>query len=131
MSGLPELVLMPGLDGSGALFAGLLRAAPQELSLSVLRYPDEGRQDYPALQAYLAPELAARRRPYVLVAESFSGPLALRIGADHPPRADRDRARELVRRGAVREAVGRGSHRARWVRSARPCWRGWARRLAR
>jgi pimeloyl-[acyl-carrier protein] methyl ester esterase len=85
LSDLPELVLLPGLDGSGALFAGLQRAAPRELSLSVLRYPDEGRQDYPALQAQLAPELAARRGPYVLVAESFGGPLALRIGAGHPP----------------------------------------------
>jgi pimeloyl-ACP methyl ester carboxylesterase len=76
---------MPGLDGSGVLFSGLERAAPPELSLSVLRYPDEGPQDYPALHARLAPELAARRAPYVLVAESFAGPLALRIAADHPP----------------------------------------------
>lgn len=83
MSGLPELVLMPGVDGTGALVARLERAAPG-LALSVLRYPVEGPQDYAALHARLAPELAARPGPYVLVAESFAGPLALRIGAEHP-----------------------------------------------
>jgi pimeloyl-ACP methyl ester carboxylesterase len=36
------------------------------------------------LHARLAPDIAARSGPYVLVAESFAGPLALRIGAEHP-----------------------------------------------
>lgn len=74
---------MPGLHGTGTLFARLQRAA-SGLRVSALSYPLDGPQDYAALQARLAPELKARSGAYVLVAESFAGPLALRVGAEHP-----------------------------------------------
>ena len=74
---------MPGLQGTGTLFARLQRAA-SGLRVSALSYPLDGPQDYAALQARLAPELKARSGAYVLVAESFAGPLALRVGAEHP-----------------------------------------------
>ncbi len=76
----PQLILMPGMDGTGLLFRPLLaalRALRPDLSARALSYPME-ELDYEALQTRLAPEIADLG-PHVLVAESFSGPLALRL----------------------------------------------------
>ena len=78
-----SLVLLPGLDGSGDQFAPLVAFFRDELSSIVVRYPNSGAVDFPAH------ELAARSalptdRPYVLLGESFSGSMAIRIAATAP-----------------------------------------------
>jgi pimeloyl-[acyl-carrier protein] methyl ester esterase len=80
----PKLVVLPGLDGTGQLLSRLRAVTPQHMELSVLSYPSHGPQDYATLERSIAPRLPRGER-YMLVAESFGGPLALRLAAPHPP----------------------------------------------
>jgi pimeloyl-ACP methyl ester carboxylesterase len=77
-----RVVLLPGLDGTGALFAGLVRAAGRDARLEPVALPPEP-LGYAALAERLGP-LLALRRDTVLVAESYSGPVAALLAAAHP-----------------------------------------------
>jgi pimeloyl-[acyl-carrier protein] methyl ester esterase len=77
-----RVVLLPGLDGTGALFAGLVRAAGPGARLEPIALPPEP-LGYAALTAVLGPMLRLTRDT-VLVAESFSGPLAAMLAATYP-----------------------------------------------
>jgi pimeloyl-[acyl-carrier protein] methyl ester esterase len=70
-----RIVLLPGLDGTGALFERFVRAAPPGLQLDVVSLPPE-RLGYEALVERLAPRLQLTPTT-ILIAESFSGPLAI------------------------------------------------------
>ena len=84
MSGpLPQLVLLPGMDGTGELFAPLLRELPLELRVSVVSYPDRP-ANYPEHVACARQDLP-RDSPFVLLGESFSGPVAVSLAAGAPP----------------------------------------------
>jgi pimeloyl-ACP methyl ester carboxylesterase len=76
-------ILLPGLDGSGRLFAPLLAAAPRGLRPEVVAYPPDAPLGYAELAPLVRSRLPARGR-FVLVAESFSGPLAVRLAAARP-----------------------------------------------
>lgn len=78
----PTLVLLPGMDGTGELFAPLIEAL--QATARVIRYPTAERLDYPALEAFVRQNLPVEE-PYVLLGESFSGPIAISIAA-RPPR---------------------------------------------
>jgi pimeloyl-[acyl-carrier protein] methyl ester esterase len=78
------LVLLPGLDGTGKLFAEFLKALDLELSAQVVSYPPDIALGYDALEARARAALPARG-PFMLLGESFSGPLAIRIAANPPP----------------------------------------------
>jgi len=80
-----RLVLLPGLDGTGALFAPFQAAAPRGLSLSVVPLPVEA-TDYAGLARAMAAEVSLGPDT-VLLAESFSGPLALRVAEHQAPAA--------------------------------------------
>lgn len=75
--------LLPGLEGSGRLFARFQAACDGSLELRALSYPPDQLLDYRALEARVAAELPPDR-PFGLLGESFSGPIALRLGARHP-----------------------------------------------
>lgn len=77
-----HLVLLPGLDGSGLLFEPLLRALGGAQPVQILAYPVQLAGDYDTLAAWVRTQLPDH--PFVLLAESFSGPVALRI-ARRPP----------------------------------------------
>ena len=78
------LVLLPGMDGTGVLFAPFLRALPDWVTPIVVSYPPDRPLDYPEHLAYVMTALPADR-PFVILGESFSGPLALLAAAQHPP----------------------------------------------
>src|SRR5262245_18170414 len=78
-----KLILMPGMDGTGDLFAPLLEALGDSLESVVLRYPPDQPLGYSELLMRVRGELP-RSGPYVLLGESFSGPLALMLAADAP-----------------------------------------------
>jgi len=78
-----RLVLLPGMEGTGRLFGPLLRILPQELRADVVAYPVDRFIDYAGLTDHVR-ALLPRESPFVLVAESFSGPIALRL-ASAPP----------------------------------------------
>jgi pimeloyl-ACP methyl ester carboxylesterase len=77
-----KAILLPGIDGSGRLFAPLLAAGARGLEPEALSFPPDAPLGYEALL-----DLARRALPrgrFVLVAESFSGPLAVRLAAERP-----------------------------------------------
>ena len=78
-----SLVLLPGLDGTGVLFRPLLGALPQSLAVSVVSYPPDQPLDYEALLPLVMAALPVAA-PFVLLGESFSGPLALQVAACRP-----------------------------------------------
>ncbi len=80
----PSLVLLPGLDGTGKLFAQFVQALGPAIEPQIVRYPVDQPLGYGELELLVRAALPAERR-YVLLGESFSGPIAIRIGADPPP----------------------------------------------
>jgi pimeloyl-[acyl-carrier protein] methyl ester esterase len=78
-----HLVLLPGLDGTGDLFAGFVRALPETFAVTIVRYPPDRCLSYADLVPLIEAELPTH--PYILVAESFSVPLALRIAGSSAP----------------------------------------------
>lgn len=77
-----RVVLLPGLDGTGTLFARLIRAAGTAVNLEPVALPPEP-LGYVELAARLGPRLGLSRDS-ILVAESFSGPLAAILAAAYP-----------------------------------------------
>ncbi|MFH1469140.1 MAG: alpha/beta hydrolase [Pseudomonadota bacterium] len=82
--GLPLLALLPGLDGTGRLFAPLQAALAASEQAVTVTYPEDIPLDEPALLAWVGARLP-RREPFLLVAESFSGPVAMAVAASAPP----------------------------------------------
>ncbi|HEV3486922.1 MAG TPA: alpha/beta fold hydrolase [Vicinamibacterales bacterium] len=77
MPPLPVL-LLPGLDGTGDLFAPLVAAAPPEVRPIVVRLPETGSYDeiFDAIREQIPNER------FAVIGESFSGPLALRVARE-------------------------------------------------
>jgi pimeloyl-ACP methyl ester carboxylesterase len=80
---IPAALLLPGLHGSARLFAPLLAAGPRGLEVEALSYPPDRPLGYDELLALVRERLPRGR--FALVAESFSGPLAIRLAAERPP----------------------------------------------
>lgn len=78
------LVLLPGLDGTGRLFFPLLNELPHGLEPRVVSYPERELLSYAALLP-IARAALPESGPFVLLGESFSGPLAIRLAAEKPP----------------------------------------------
>lgn len=77
----PLLVLLPGMDGTGLMF-GPLVAALEGFETRVVRYPTE-LTSYPDCVAFARAALP-RDRPFLLLGESFSGPVAIALAAEQP-----------------------------------------------
>lgn len=106
------VLLLPGLEGSGHLFRRFLAAGSGALDLRPLPYP----QDRPLGYAELADHVRAalpRRPAWILLGESFSGPMALRIAREKP-------------RGLAGVVLAASFHRRpapRWLERLRPLGR--------
>ncbi|MGF6109276.1 alpha/beta fold hydrolase [Pseudomonas frederiksbergensis] len=79
-SNLPTLVLLPGMDGTGELFEPFVSALGHACDVVVVTYPGDVPLNYTELQAIARQSLPCDR-PFVLVGESFSGPIALALTA--------------------------------------------------
>ncbi|HYJ41090.1 MAG TPA: DUF3658 domain-containing protein [Steroidobacteraceae bacterium] len=77
------LVLLPGLDGTGDLFAPFV-AALTGVDSRVIAYPADRAMDYPEHEGFVRDKLP-RDEDYVLLAESFSGPIGISIASTAPP----------------------------------------------
>lgn len=77
----PVLVLLPGMDGTGLMFGPFLGVV-EGLDAQVLRYPPE-LTAYSDCIAYARAQLPAGR-PFLLLGESFSGPVAIALAAEQP-----------------------------------------------
>ena len=79
----PGLVLLPGMDGTGALFERLVECLGDRLVTTVVRYPGDQFLDYDQLAALVSRSLP-EDRPFVILGESFSGPVAIKLAASRP-----------------------------------------------
>ena len=80
-----KLVVLPGLDGTATMHSAFSAAVGATFrGVSVLAYPTDQRLDYAALEARVRQSLPTST-PFVLLGESFSGPIALAIAANPPP----------------------------------------------
>ena len=75
------------MDGTGRLFASCVRQLAPELGPRVVSYPLQNALGY----AGLIQEIPIPHGPFAIVAESFSGPLGIRLATQH-----RERVRALV-----------------------------------
>jgi pimeloyl-ACP methyl ester carboxylesterase len=80
---LPTLVLLPGMDGTGDLFAPFCAALGDECETIIVRYPPNEILGYGELTTLTRSWLPGDK-PFVLLAESFSGPVAVLLAAAKP-----------------------------------------------
>jgi pimeloyl-[acyl-carrier protein] methyl ester esterase len=77
------IVLLPGMDGTGTLFTDFLSALGKDFEGIIVAYPTDTALDYEGLI-----EIARARlpigRPFFLLGESFSGPIAISLAAEKP-----------------------------------------------
>ncbi len=78
-----RLVLLPGLDGTGDLFAPFVQVLGAQ-DTQVVRYPGDRAMNYDEHEALVRAQLPTNEE-FVLLAESFSGPIAISIAARPPP----------------------------------------------
>lgn len=78
-----SLILLPGLDGTGILFEPLLAQLPQSIRPIVVAYPGDRHLTYSELIPLVRQALPTSGR-YILLGESFSGPLAVMLAAARP-----------------------------------------------
>jgi pimeloyl-ACP methyl ester carboxylesterase len=80
-----SLILLPGLHGTADLFLPLLNVIPPDLPTRIISYPTSECLSYDDLFRLIDAQLS-NEKSIILIAESFSGPLALRYAAMHPAR---------------------------------------------
>lgn len=79
----PIWTFLPGLHGTTSLFASIRNEISANVDTDFIELPTVGDQDYATLTSWLDNELTSGR-PRLLIAESFSGPLALRLAELRP-----------------------------------------------
>ena len=77
------LVLLPGLEGTGNLFADFKRELPDTIQVVTASYPRDRFLSYPELVRWLD-DVVPRDTLFVILAESFGTPLAVKFAATHP-----------------------------------------------
>lgn len=75
------IVLLPGLNGTAGLFDPLLSVATNEYELMVISYPTHQVKSYEELTEYVLEEIGSIKGRFVVVGESFSGPIATLLSA--------------------------------------------------
>jgi pimeloyl-[acyl-carrier protein] methyl ester esterase len=85
-----QLVFMPGLDGTGLSFEPIFPLLPADTKITIVRYPADRLLSFEETVEYAAMQLPADDFP-VVIAESFSGPVAIHMIA-----SGRVRVRALV-----------------------------------
>lgn len=79
------LILLPGMDGTGGLFADFVKLLPGWIEPVVVSYPHDSRLSYDQLLP-IVESVVPSDVPFVILAESFSTPLAVRFAAKTPAR---------------------------------------------
>jgi pimeloyl-[acyl-carrier protein] methyl ester esterase len=78
-----RLILLPGLDGTGNLFEQFVSLLPEDFSATIISYPTHEKLDYAQLEILVRNQLP-KAELFVLIAESFSGAIAVSIAAEAP-----------------------------------------------
>ena len=102
----PTLILLPGMHGTADLFGPFLDVLPSHVPRKIVAYPTDRVMTYDQLVRLVEDQTHDVHGDLVPVAESFSGPVAVRFAAANPQR--------------VRAVVLSGSY-------VRPPWPAWVR----
>jgi pimeloyl-ACP methyl ester carboxylesterase len=78
-----RVVLLPGLDGTGDLFEELIAHTPPGLDAHVIAYSPKEPLRYESCTRHVLRQLDSEP-PFVLVAESYSGPVAISVAHANP-----------------------------------------------
>lgn len=78
-----KIVLLSGLDGTGILFKPLIELLPSDIEPIVISYPNTNKMDYEDLFDFVLRQLP-KEEEYILIGESFSGPIANQIALQKP-----------------------------------------------
>lgn len=78
-----HIILLPGMNGTGQLFEPLKAALAPRFVAHVVSYPPDEKLDYRQLIPFVE-RAVPRSEPYMIVAESFSGPLAIEYASARP-----------------------------------------------
>lgn len=78
-----QLVLLPGMDGTGRFFAPLIGVLPPDVLPKVISYPTDNPLTYAQAERLVWDALPSQGE-FALLGESYSGPIALRIAAQRP-----------------------------------------------
>ncbi|WP_045836923.1 alpha/beta fold hydrolase [Hyphomicrobium sp. 99] len=73
----PEIVLLPGLDGTGELFDRIVPHLARHFTVTVVRYPPDPTLGYAGYVELVRHKIGSR--PVYVLGESFSGPVAVLI----------------------------------------------------
>lgn len=79
----PKIVILPGLDGTGRLLTDFVSILERSHPVEVIAYPPDEPLTYDTLLDHVRERLPSE--DFVLIGESFSGPLAIRIALENPP----------------------------------------------
>lgn len=83
---LVTLILLPGMDGTGELFESFIASLGPEIKTVVIRYPKTGHLSYEALTVLANAQIQSAQipkdAPYIILGESFSGPIAIALAAN-------------------------------------------------
>lgn len=78
----PHIVMLPGLDGTGRLLEEFSGHLEMDFRVTILDYPGDAVLGYEALLAQIRGRLP--EDTFILLGESFSGPLALLLAGERP-----------------------------------------------
>ncbi len=78
-----SIVLLPGLDGTGTLFKPMMRFLPAWIKPVVVSYPVDKPYGYEDLMEIVRNAIP-RDNEFIILGESFSGPLAIMTAAEKP-----------------------------------------------
>lgn len=78
------LVLLPGLHGTARLFQPLRACMSNQFDVLSVSYPGRSLRSYDQLTEYINECIRGIKTPYILLGESFSGPLALMVAQAQP-----------------------------------------------
>jgi len=75
----PLLVILPGLDGTGLLLERFVDRLSADFEVTVISYPMDPKLGYAELAELVREQLPSK--PFILLGESFSGPIAIELAA--------------------------------------------------
>lgn len=78
------LVLLPGLNGTNGLFKPLLDNRPDNVNVVLIEFPRQTHYSYEQLSLYVVEQINHLEGGFILLGESFSGPLSLLVAKAKP-----------------------------------------------
>ena len=79
----PQLILLPGLPGTGVLFDRLAGELGDFFEIEAVSYPEDEPLDYNDLINNVTSRIK-KEKPYFILGESFSGPLSIMAASKRP-----------------------------------------------